>query len=236
VANWRQEAGNGENYLKGGNRFIVDCGYPLQVRFALSTWLERWKTRKILRDWSHQSAKSHRCVQILTISTTMVSHHYLSTPLDQSDRKEGRGKIVPVGLLFCLFAFAVWQVRHALPSYLYAMSVDNGRFDGDNSINITTIDPTHLRLQSKGKASVELTETEEEPHHDETVNNLRRDFKMNCTHNDTASMGDNDLQEELQRILTPIFTPPSELPKLEENDPVKPCRYTFLDLGANVGK
>jgi hypothetical protein len=26
------------------------------------------------------------------------------------------------------------------------------------------------------------------------------------------------------------------LPKLEENDPVKPCRYTFLDLGANVGK
>ncbi len=163
----------------------------------------------------------------------MVSHNYLTTTCGHTNRK---GQI---GILLCLFACSIWQVWHALPSDLYAMLIDSRRFDQHNGINVTTINPTPLRLQSKDNAFIDPLELEEESHENATkfLNKLRLDFETTCNHNDTNSMKVRALQGRLQSILTPVwFTPPSELPKLEENDPVKPCRYTFLDLGANVGK
>jgi hypothetical protein len=30
--------------------------------------------------------------------------------------------------------------------------------------------------------------------------------------------------------------PPPALPDLDKKDPVQPCMFTFIDLGANIGK
>jgi hypothetical protein len=181
-------------------------------------------------------------------------------------QRDRRAKILPIVLLLALFALTIWRLRHSLPTYVYAALADPRLMDHDtpNQVtNISTFVPllylrhnslppakdtnTTITAKVTSKLQTPLPEVQEKAHDENNdlrkVNVtkdpkiLREEFEIACNHNDIKSLNRKGLRQLLYGHLNAMFVPPATLEALMgEEDPVQPCMYTFLDLGANIGK
>lgn len=148
-----------------------------------------------------------------------------------SSRRNGVArKDAIVGLFLFLLAYATWDMRVGLPSSLISRLVEPKWLDRDAG-RATSETLTDLRATVEEESSFDVNIANH-------LNQLRRGFESACNHNETtATMDRKALRNLLQGHLTALFTLPQQVEALEmDEDPVKPCRYTFIDLGANIGK
>lgn len=147
----------------------------------------------------------------------MSLHHRFIGKQHQPARNDGclGRRLVAFCLFVTTFAYGVWRTQVTQPISLVSLLNYPGWLDGDNVL-------------SNDGSIVEGPSSH--------LNHLRQDFEKLCNHNDTVFMDPTSLRQLLQERLSTFFKPPPKSEKRNIDDPVKPCRYTFLDLGANVGK
>jgi hypothetical protein len=144
---------------------------------------------------------------------------------DQKRKNQRLGKIKPICAVILLFgAFIAVQRQNGLvPNTWYELINTGSR----------SLDQTAGSGATTTRDSVQ--QTRQQANLAKSLSDLRTDFEKTCNGVDTSKDIDN-IRNDLLESLTSIFQPPAVLPKLDQKDSVQPCMYTFIDLGANIGK
>jgi hypothetical protein len=132
-------------------------------------------------------------------------------------------KLLPIGALITLITWTALLIRNSLTPWNESFHLLN-----------------HGRSMNDEPVKASLRRLKHQPAHRQTnitnnLNSRRQDFERACLDLGTSKNLD-DIQWELERQLASFFMPPPALPDLDKKDPVQPCMFTFIDLGANIGK
>lgn len=162
-------------------------------------------------------------------------------------REVPRGKALPISAFVLLFIYAVIQLQTDVPSRF--LKLDDSDYATEESIPASnqvitnvgtevpipmmgatkqiqqnTVGPDRIIQQQRPTATNQAAFSE--------IMEAHQVFGQKCTEKRQS----RNIKTEISDHLAKIFTSPSTARKLAEEDPVKPCRNAFIDLGANIGK
>jgi hypothetical protein len=125
--------------------------------------------------------------------------------------------LAQLGLLLCLVALSIRSWRNP-----WQLGPDNNN--------------EKRQLIDSGFGTTRIT-----PSTSATLKSLRRVIEMACSINETNMVSAEDLHLQLDGRLATMYVPPAANVSVDSfssnyKDPVRPCMYTFIDLGSNIGK